>query len=201
MVADINDKDAAALERLEAERARRLQEKIDSGEVVSVQTTVVVGAHDENTEDAVDRHVANLPTLTTDGRPIHYDLLVIVTGVPRGPDLPGQWTAPPQPVSSAQPPGETARSDGVSSPSPSSGPTYVRVIVRNGNEGDPGQIIEARYTVEDGAIILRDTDGKFITSRALLKDENPAVLARILLRERKPNEFQEPIKYRKLGLA
>ena len=204
MVADINDKDAAALERLEAERARRLQEKINSGEVVSVQTTVVVEASDENTEGACERHLASLPTSTQDGRPIHYDLLVIVTGVPRGPHVPGQWV-PPQTASSKgtdHPDEETAGSDGVSSHSPSSEPTYVRAIVRNGNEDDdPGQIIEARYTVEDGLLVLRDRDDKLITSRALLKGENPATLAKILLRERAPNDFQQPIHYPKLGFA
>jgi hypothetical protein len=201
MVADINDKDAAALERLEAERARRLQEKIDSGDVVS-QTVTVVCTRDEDVEDACERTLSNLPPLDPDGRPIHYDLLAVVTGVPRGPHLPGQWTAPQvKPASSKG----TDHPDEVEAPSgpplPCSEPVYIRTIVRNGNDEDPGQIIEARYTVEDGAVILRDTDGKFITSRALLNGENPEVLARVLLRERKPNEFQEPIHYPKLGLA
>jgi hypothetical protein len=197
------DKALAALEKLETEKARRLQAKIDSGEVVSIQTTVVVEASDESTEDAVDRHLASLPTLTTDGRPINYDLLVIVTGVPRGPHVPGQWSAP-QPVSkegSASGPSEEPVGSGEVSPTSPSQPTYVRAIVRNGTDDDPGQIIEARFVVEDGAVILRDTDDKFITSRMLLKDENPATLAKILLREHKPNEFQQPIKYKTLGLA
>jgi hypothetical protein len=34
----------AALEQLETEKARRLQAKIDSGEMVSIQTVVVGGA-------------------------------------------------------------------------------------------------------------------------------------------------------------
>ena len=145
--------------------------------------------------------LANLPTLTSDGRPIHYDLLVIVTGVPRGPHLPGQWTAPQTVSSRREPLALLRRWLGVGSAPSQPTPTYVKVTVRNGTDDDPGQIIEARYTVEDGAVILRDTDGKFITSRALLNGENPATLAKILLRERKPNEFQEPIHYPKLGLA
>lgn len=196
------DKLEAALAQLEVEKARRLQERVDSGEIVLVQTTVVVGAHDENTEDAVERHLASLPTLTPDGRPIHYDLLVVVTGVPRDPDF-GKWMTP-QPVSrgSGQPSGEPAGSGEVSTSSPSQlTPTYVKVTVRNGSEDDPGQILEAKYTVEDGAVILKDTDGRFITSRMLLSGEAPATLAKILLRERKPNEFQEPIHYPKLGIA
>jgi hypothetical protein len=205
MVANINDKDAAALERLEAERARRLQEKIDSGEVVSVQTTVVVEASDENTEGACERHLASLPTSTPDGRPIHYDLLIIVTGVPRGPHLPGQWV-PPQTASSEgttdHPDEETTRSGEVlSSPSSPSQPTYVKVTIRNGDEDDPGQIAEACYTIEDGAVVLRDADDKHIASR-LLKDEDPAAVARALLREaEEPKDFNRPIHYPKLGLA
>jgi hypothetical protein len=198
------DKALAALEQLETEKARRLQAKIDSGEIVSVQTTVVVGAHDDDTEDAVARHVANLPTSTPDGRAIHYDLLVIVTGVPRGPHVPGQWV-PPQTVSSEEGitshPSEEQAGGGVSSPSLPSQPVYVKVTVRNGDEDDPGQIAEAWYTIEEGLLVLRDADDKHITSRALLKGEDPAVLARILLRERAPNDFQMPIRYKTLGIA
>ena len=141
--------------------------------------------------------------LDPDGRPIHPDLFVIVTGVPRGQHLPGQWV-PPQISSEGALPSEekTAGSGEVfSSPSSPSQPTYVKVTIRNGNEDDPGEIAEGWYVIEDGLLVLRDSDDRLITSRALLKGENPATLARILLRERTPNDFQEPIKYRKLGLA
>jgi hypothetical protein len=197
---DDHNKTLAALEQLEAERGRRLQDKIDSGEAVSIQTTVVVEAR-EDTEDACERHFANLPTSTPDGRAIHYDLLVIVTGVPRGPHLPGQWV-PPQISSEGAPPSEkTAGSGEVSSPSSPSQPVYVKVTIRNGDDDDPGEIAEAFFTVENGLLQLRDRDDKFITSRMLLKDENPATLAKILLRERAPNEFQGKIIYPKLGFA
>ena len=90
----------------------------------------------------------------------------------------------------------------MSSPSPPSQPTYVRVIIRNGEDGDPGQIAEGYYTIEDGLLVLRDSNDKHITSRALLNGEDPAVLARILLREREaPKDFQRPLSYPKLGLA
>ena len=49
--------------------------------------------------------------------------------------------------------------------------------------------------------MLRDRDDKHITSRGLLKGEDPAAFAKILLRERAPNDFQEQINYPKLGLA
>ena len=195
------DKLEAALEQLEVEKARRLQERVDSGEVVT-QTVTVVCTRDEDVEDACERALANLPTSTPDERPIHHDLIVVVTGVPRDPAF-GQWMSP-KTVSSEE--GNTSRpsEELVGSGSAPSQPTqtYVRIIVRNGEDGDPGQITEAFYTVEDGSLVLRDRDDKHLTSRALLKDENPATLARILLREREaPKDFQLPIHYPKLGLA
>ena len=88
------------------------------------------------------------------------------------------------------------------SPSSPSEPAYVRVTVRNGDDDDPGQIAEAWYTIEDGLLVLRDSNDKHITSRALLNGENPAMLAKILLREREgQNDFQQPIHYPKLGFA
>jgi hypothetical protein len=50
--------------------------------------------------------------------------------------------------------------------------------------------------------VLRDSGDKHITSRALLKGDDPAVLARSLLREvEQPKDFNRPIHYPKLGLA
>ena len=79
----------------------------------------------------------------------------------------------------------------------------MRVTIRNGDDdGDPGAIAEAYYTIEDGVVVLRDRDDKHLTSRALLKDENPAAVARALLREaEEPKDFQRPIRYPKMGLA
>ena len=58
------DKLEAALDQLEAERERRLQAKIDSGEVVSVQTVVVVDP-EEDIEDAQARALAKHPVSFT----------------------------------------------------------------------------------------------------------------------------------------
>jgi hypothetical protein len=195
----------AALEQLEAEKARRLQAKIDSGEVVSVQTTVVVGP-DENIEEAKARALARHPVSDSDGRTVHHEFFFVVTGVPRGPDF-GQWEPSPQV--------QTASSEGPSHPSsepaggggavlsPPSQPAYIFVTTRPAtDDGDPGAIAEAYYTIEDGAVVLRDRDDKHITSRALLKDEDPAAVARALLREaEEPKDFHRPINYPKLGLA
>lgn len=79
----------------------------------------------------------------------------------------------------------------------------MRVTIRNGDDdGEPGAIAEAHYTVEDGCAVLTDLDGKHMTSRALLKGQDPAAVARALLREaEEPKSFNHPIRYPKLGLA
>ena len=65
----------------------------------------------------------------------------------------------------------------------------MRVTIRNGDDdGEPGAIAEAHYTVEDGC--------------AVLKGQDPAAVARALLREaEEPKSFNHPIRYPKLGLA
>jgi hypothetical protein len=197
-MADI-DKLEAALAEMEAEQARRLQAKLDAGEVVSIQTVVVVGG-DEDLEEAAARAIAKHPG-PDDGREVHRDFFYVFTGVPRAdPD------EPDEPVPQLQ------NSEGDSSPSSEpaasslltcSQPTLVWVTISNGNDdGDPGAISEAWFTVEDGLLVLRDSEDKVLTSRAMLAGDDPAVLARSLLREvEKPKDFNRPIVYPKLGFA
>jgi hypothetical protein len=191
----------AALEQLEAEKARRLQAKIEAGECVSVRATVVIGP-DDDAETEKARVLASLPTSDPEGRAIHYDVWVITTGVPRG-DPDQAEPAPQVQTASSEGPSHPSTEEPAASGPSCSRPTYVRVIIRNGNDdGDPGAIAEAWFTIEDDAVVLRDADDKHITSRALLRGEDPAVLARSLLREaEQPKEFNRPIHYPKLGLA
>ena len=203
------DKLEAALDQLEAERERRLQAKIDSGEVVSVQTVVVVDP-EEDIEDAQARALAKHPVSDSDGRTVHREFFFIFTGVPRDPDS-ANWK---EENSSPQAAETSASSEGIiSHPSEEpagsgasytrSEPTYVRVTIRNGDDdGDPGAIAEAYYTIEDGVVVLRDRDDKHLTSRALLNGEDPAVLAKSLLREvGEVESFHHPISYPNLGIA
>jgi hypothetical protein len=195
----------AALEQLETEKARRLQAKIDSGEMVSIQTVVVVG-RDEDIEDAKARAIAKHP-VSDDGRAVHRDFFFVFTGVPRGEDYGKEENSSPQAETSAASEGPSHPSTEVepaaSRPLSCSQPTYVRVIIRNGNDdGDPGAIAEAYYTIEDGLVVLRDSDDKHLTSRALLKGQDPLAVARALLREaEEPENLHRPISYPKLGLA
>jgi hypothetical protein len=194
-----------ALAALEAEKERRLQAKIDSGELVSVQTTVVVGAHDEDTEAAYERALADLPTSTPDGRAIHHDLIVVVTGVPRRPAF-GQWEQSPQiqtasSEGTADPPSSEPAGGDVVNLSPTE-PAYIFTTTRQATDRDPGAIAEALWSVDDGCVVLTNLEGKYITGRALLKGEEPAAVARSLLREAvEPKDFQRQINYPKMGLA
>ena len=192
----------AALEQLEAEKARRLQAKIETGDMVSIQTTVVVGP-DEDAEAATARALANLPTSTPDGRAVHHDLFVIVTGVPRDPDF-GQWGPQAQTASPSGPDHPDEVEPAASGPLiPCSQPEYIFVTTRAAtDEGDPGTIAEALWSVDDGCVVLTSLEGRHITGRALLKDEDPLAVARALLREaEEPKDFNRAIHYPKLGLA
>ena len=199
------EKARAALEQLEAEQACRLQAKIASGEVVSVQTTVVVHP-DESIEDAQARALARHP-VSDDGPAVHRELFFVFTGVPRDPDHWKEENSSPQAAETSASSEEPSRPSEVESaasepPTPSE-PTYVRITISNGtDDGDPGAIAEADFTIEDGVVVLRDRDGKHMTSRALLKGQNPGAVARALLREaEEPKSFNHPIRYPKLGLA
>ena len=60
----------------------------------------------------------------------------------------------------------------------------------------------AWVTVEGGCVTLTDRDGKHINSRAMLKGEDPAALARVLLHEaRAGTDFNRAISYQKSGVA
>jgi hypothetical protein len=151
----------AALEQLEAEKERRLQAKIDSGEVVSVQTVVVVGP-DESIEDAKAKALARHPVADSDGRTVHREFFFIFTGVPRDPDHGSgkKENSSPQVETSAPSEGPSHPFEepaGSGACDTRSEPTYVRVTIRNGDDdGDPGAIAEAYYTIEDGVVVLRD---------------------------------------------
>jgi hypothetical protein len=80
---------------------------------------------------------------------------------------------------------------------------YVGTIIRHGDDdGDPGEIREGMYNISGGSVVLTDLDGRQITSRKLSDGQNPAKLARELLRETAPvDDFNRPIAYPRLGVA
>jgi hypothetical protein len=197
----MDDLDDKALVILEAERARRLQAKIDAGEVVSVRTDVVVH-RDEDVEEATARAIARHPIPDDHIRELFY----IYIGVPRRPDYGNnEETSSPQAEISSEgtlspPSSEPVRRVHLSPTEPA----YIFTTTRQAtDDGDLGAISEALWSVdEDGAVVVTTLDGKHITGRALLKNEDPLTVARALLRGREAStDFQAPIRYPKLGLA
>jgi hypothetical protein len=113
----------AALEQLEAERARRLQAKIDAGEMVKIEA-VVVAAADEDLGDATARAIAKHPA-PDDGRPVHREFFYVFTGVPRGdPDQPAPQVQTASEEGASPPSAEPAAS-GPLIPHSQPTPTYV----------------------------------------------------------------------------
>jgi hypothetical protein len=81
--------------------------------------------------------------------------------------------------------------------------SYVYTTIRPASDdGDPGAILEAWYSIDDGQLVLTDREGRHITSRAMIAGENPAALAKALLREKGPEDFNtRRLDYPKLGIA
>jgi hypothetical protein len=88
----LTDKEVAALERLEAERARRISEKIEKGEAVRMRT-LIVGSPESI--DAVRARTVAAMRAAGEKREVFYgDPAVIITGVPRPGREPDNYTTP-----------------------------------------------------------------------------------------------------------
>jgi hypothetical protein len=80
--------------------------------------------------------------------------------------------------------------------------TYISVTVRAPKDGNPGQIEEGRFAVENGAVVLSDYRGIRIASLPLQPGQDPTAVARKLLRQtRQTTEFYRPLHYPDLGVA
>jgi hypothetical protein len=67
---------------------------------------------------------------------------------------------------------------------------YVYAPIHHGDgAGDAGQILEGRFTVEGDTVYVADTEGRSIGSQALQPGDDPARVARAILRKGAPNEF------------
>ena len=107
----------------------------------------------------------------------------------------------PPPAGETEPPAEDQFEEAASESIHKASPIYIWTTIRHGDDGDPGEIAEGYYSVEGGAVVLTDRDGRHITSRALL-GEDPATLARQLLHEaRKPSDFNRRLRYPPLSVA
>jgi hypothetical protein len=187
------------LANLEAEKERRLQARIDAGELVSVQLFVVVSAASEidaKTEEAKAQKLAELRS-AGEKREVHWDVETIVTGVPRAPDTGWRKASIAEPhvaepsshdEEDAPLPLETAQ--------PSTESQYIYAQIR------PDLINEGRFTVERGTVFVTDIHGVALANATLPPGQDPASVARRLLRETATEEdFYRRREYPNLGLA
>jgi hypothetical protein len=200
------DKARAVLEQLEAKKAKRLQAKVEAGEVLVISDAVIIGDEAEGPE-AIERAKERARAQHGD-RNLHFDFTVVITGVPGPGDNPSDdacvsvsESVSSPPLDRERPPTEPPAEDRFDDEEAAS-PVYVYITIRHGaDDGDPGEIAEGMYSVEGGAVVLTDRDGQHITTRALL-GEDPATLARQLLREiRKPADFNRRLRYPPLSVA
>ena len=96
----LTEKEAAALTRLEQERERRINQKIESGAAVRVLLPIVAGARES--VDADRARNRKLEELRRNGetREVYFDEVVIITGVPRPGASP---TTIPRPTRASRP--------------------------------------------------------------------------------------------------
>jgi len=90
----LTEKEAAALTRLEQERERRINEKIESGAAVRLPLLIVADA--PASVDAESARKRKLEELRRNGetREVFFDEVVIITGVPRPGREPDNYTTP-----------------------------------------------------------------------------------------------------------
>jgi hypothetical protein len=193
----------AAIARIEQEKERRIAERVEAGELVTVPLSVTVGTAAE-IPAAVEQAEANkLAELRSAGetREVVFGGTICVTGVCR---LAGgeEWKPaprPPLPHVAQDEDKEEVREE----PRPSIVESYVWVQTRpcrdDGN--DPGEILEGWFSVDDGTVTVTDREGRYITSRAMIAGEAPAAVARLLLCEKGPEDFNRRLDYPRLGIA
>jgi hypothetical protein len=204
----LTEKEAAALERLEAERARRISEKIEKGEAVRMPVLIVGG---RESIDAVRARTLAAMRAAGETREV-FSGAVISTGVPR----PGREPADYSPPISSEPPAPSIcdrRSAGgapahfaVSESQPTapkqmaepSGIEWRRVwaTVERPSETNPGgAIVEGLYRVEDGMVKVTDLQGRLLGTQPIKPGDDVEAAARKILREKKATAFYDPIQY------
>jgi hypothetical protein len=204
----LTDKEVAALERLEAERARRISEKIEKGEAVRMKT-LIVGAR-ESIAAALARTLAALRAAGEKREVVSCDG-VIITGVPRPGREPENYSPP---ISSAPQPTPSIfdrRSAGSAPPfavseaqptapkqiEPAESPVvhHVRATVRLPTENDPGAIVEGQYRIVNGNLEVTDLEGRLLGTQPINPGDDAEAAARAVLRKKRSSAFYDPIQY------
>jgi hypothetical protein len=208
------DKFDATLARLEAERERRLAEKVEAGAIVSIPLFIVAGSETEaraRVEEAKAEKLAELRA-AGDQREVVFSVTMVVTGVLRrgeAADAGRSPTAPRPPLPSPPPPprapDEVVEEEAVrEEPQPPIIESYVQVQVRQcHDDDDPGEIAEGWFSIDGKILTVTDARGKYVGSRAMLESEDARVVAKQLLRGKKApeEEFNRPLSYPNAGLA
>jgi hypothetical protein len=205
----LTEKEAAALERLEAERARRISEKIEKGEAVRMPV-LIVGARESiaavraRTLAAMRAAGEKREVVSCDGQK-----QVIVTGVPRAGREPADYSppmSPPQPtpsifdrrsagsatpfaVSEPQPPAPKQMAE------PSEWRRVWATVERPSETNPGGAIVEGLYRVEDGMVKVTDLQGRLLGAQSIKPGDAVETAARKILREKKASAFYDPIQY------
>jgi hypothetical protein len=179
-----------AIERLEAEHKRRIDEKIERGEAIRAEWPIIVGVPDpEKDYDAVCRDA--------DGREVYpaEPYSVIVTGVPRR----GRDVFIDAPLHEKQPrlPPTVPASKPMPEPAVEREPLEwkpIRTQVSPPDERSCGIDIEGAYAVCGDQLHVRDHEDRSWTV-ALKPGDNAEVLAQKLLREKfgRHHAFNQPI--------
>jgi hypothetical protein len=222
MDTDPDQREAALLARLEAEREQRLAERIEAGEIVRVPLYVVAGSQTAaraRVEQAKADKLAEMHA-AGDQREVVFAVTMVVTGVvqhgeardpasvPTAPSFASREDAairPTLPRSApviAVPPDANGEEAVREDPQPVI-ESYVWAQVRQcRDDDDPGEIAEGWFSVDGKVLTVTNANGKYVGSRAMLEGEDVRVVARELLREKRtPEDFQRRIDYPTLGLA
>jgi hypothetical protein len=206
---------AAAIERLEAEKQRRRDEKIAKGEAVLAPLCVVLGvASDEEVTAEIEavkaREVVRLREAGERREIIFEEPLVLITGVPgcdesldvepaakehetcRVDDFGARRRVSEALNAVDKPMPNSPAPVSAEEPEPLEGHRYpIWVQVAAPTDTDPGSVIEGTYTLAEGGVLrVYDVDGNPIGTEHLPPDANAAAVARRVLREKKgPSDF------------
>jgi hypothetical protein len=198
---------AAAIERLEAEKQLRIDEKVAKGEAVRVQIYPVLddpeefGAESEQIESAKADKLAELRA-AGETREIIFYVEAISTGVPRSKGSGEAWPPlpPAKPYDRYAAASDEPRKPAITRPSEEPAEPLeehrIRVQVAPPTENDPGAIVEGSYTLGDGVVRVYDADHNLLGTEHLRPGDDGGAAARRVLREKKgPDPFWNPIPY------
>ena len=171
---------------------------------VSCLRAIAVASESEFPDAVEQAKASKLKELRAGGevRAVQFDVMAVETGVCRegGGE---EWKPEPRPHVPPLPPQDEDKEKVREDSRPPLLESYVWTTIRPASDdGDPGAILEGWYSIDEGQLVLTDRERRYLTSRAMIAGEDPAALARLLLREKQPSDFNtRRLDYPNLGLA